>query len=280
MAGVAGGGAAAVATGIPSGTSSSQVLPGSRVMGMAFAVGEPVRISSTNGCFGEFKCLALRVLKDEGGLLELTLDRESGAPAEAKASNPRCNGAGYKILNCTLGNTRSRGILVKADNGLIEGCTISGCGMSAISIGPEYYWREADYSQNVTLRGNTLRNNVLNGSGAGVIFVHGEGAIGNKNITITDNRFDRNYGQNAVYAEDTDGLVITDNRFITSLVPLPNKARTILDFQAAKDIVLKRNVVADSLPGDRLVNIGRHVDGIAGNDDTGITRLVTRLNVR
>jgi hypothetical protein len=245
-----------------------------------FAVGEPVRISSTNGCFGEFKCLALRVLKDEGGLLELTLDRESGAPAEAKASNPRCNGAGYKILNCTLGNTRSRGILVKADNGLIEGCTISGCGMSAISIGPEYYWREADYSQNVTLRGNTLRNNVLNGSGAGVIFVHGEGAIGNKNITITDNRFDRNYGQNAVYAEDTDGLVITDNRFITSLVPLPNKARTILDFQAAKDIVLKRNVVADSLPGDRLVNIGRHVDGIAGNDDTGITRLVTRLNVR
>ena len=127
------------------------------------------------------------MLKDEGELLELTLDRVSGVPAEAKASNPRNNGAGYKILNCTMGNCRSRGILVKADNGLIEGCTISGCGMSAISIGPEYYWGEADYSKNVTIKGNKLLNNVLNGSEAGVIFVHGDGAMGNGNLTITGN---------------------------------------------------------------------------------------------
>lgn len=238
-----------------------------------FAAGEPVRISSTNGFFGEFQCTASRVLKDEGGLLELTLDRPSGAPAEAKASNPRCNGAGYKILNCTLGNTRSRGILVKADNGLIEGCTISGCGMSAISVGPEYYWREADYSWNVTLRSNTLRNNVLNGSGTGVIFVHGDGAIGNRDINIIDNRFDQNYGQNTIYAEDVAGLLIADNRFISSSISLPNKTRTIVDLKAAKDIDLKRNVVVGSLLGDRLVNVGPQVNGVTGNDDTGITRL-------
>ena len=188
-----------------------------------FAVGEPVRISSKDGFFGEFKCAALRVLTDEGELLELTLDRASGAPAEAKASNPRNNGAGYRILNCTLGNCRSRGILVKADNGLIAGCTISGCGMSAISIGPEYWWGEADYSQNVTVRGNTLQNNVLNGSEAGVVFVHGDGAIGNENLAITGNRFDRNYGQIAIYAEDTDGILIDGNRFISSPRRFPAK---------------------------------------------------------
>ena len=94
-----------------------------------------------------------------------------------------------------MGNCRSRGILVKSDNGLIEGCTISGCGMSAISIGPEYSWGEADYSRNVTIRGNKLMNNVLNGSEAGVIFVHGDGAMGNGNIAITGNLFDKDYGQ-------------------------------------------------------------------------------------
>ena len=111
---------------------------------------------------------------------------------ESKASNPRHNGAGFKILNCTLGNTRSRGILIKADHGLIEGNTISGCGMSAISIGPEYYWGEADYARHVTVRGNKLSENVLNGSAAGTIFLHGDGAIGNADITISDNFFDRN----------------------------------------------------------------------------------------
>ena len=237
-----------------------------------FIAGEPVRISSKDGFFGEFTCTALRVLKDEGELLELTLDRECGASAEAKASNPRHNGAGYKILNCTLGNCRSRGILVKADNGLIQGCTISGCGMSAISIGPEYFWSEADYSKNVTVRENTLRNNVLNGSKAGVVFVHGDGAMGNGNLTIIGNCFDRNYGQIAIYAENTDGIRITDNRFIASPIPLPNAARTILDFKTSKNILLKNNVVENFAKGDTLVNLGKNVVDIIGNDARGIKK--------
>jgi Right handed beta helix region len=238
-----------------------------------FVAGEPVRVSSADGFFAEFTCTALRVLKDEGELLELTLDRVSGVPAEAKASNPRNNGAGYKILNCTMGNCRSRGILVKSDNGLIEGCTISGCGMSAISIGPEYYWSEADYSKNVTIRGNTLRNNVLNGSEAGGIFVHGDGAMGNSNLTITGNLFDKNYGQIAIHAEDTDGILIADNRFIASPIPLPNGIRTILNFESSKNIVLKGNAVEGSPEGDTLVKLGKDVVGVSGNETTGINRV-------
>ena len=236
-----------------------------------FAVGEPVRISSQNGFFGEFTCTSLRVLENKGGLLELTLDRESGAPAKAKASNPRHNGAGFKILNCKLGNCRSRGILVKADNGLIENCTISGCGMSAISIGPEYYWGEADYSRNVTVRGNTLRNNVLNGSEAGTIFVHGDGAVGNGNITITNNFFDGNYGRIAIHVADTDGILINDNRLIASSLPLPGgTGRTILDFRTSRNIILNKNRVENLSKSDTLVSLGKNVAGITGNDASGI----------
>jgi hypothetical protein len=242
-----------------------------------FAAGDPVRISSKDGCFGQFTCTSKRTVGNgDDELLELTLDRNSGAPADAKASNPRRNGAGYKILNCSLGNCRSRGILVKADNGLIEGCTISGCGMSAISIGPEYFWGEADYCSNVTVRGNILRNNVLNGSEAGAVYVHGDGAIGNQNITISNNLFDKNYGQIAIHAEYTDGILVSDNRFLRSPIPLPSKARTILDLTSTKNVVLTGNVVEIPPDDDVLVNIGKNVDGIKGNDSGGISAMPTR----
>lgn len=236
-----------------------------------FAIGEPVRISSPDGYFGEFKCVGMRVLQESHGQLELTLDRDCGAPPESKASNPQHNGAGYQIINCTLGNTRSRGILVKADNGLIEGCTISGCGMSAISVGPEYYWGEADYSKNVVIRNNLIRNNALNGGEEGAVWVHGDGAIGNGNVTIDENIFDRNYGQNTVLVEYTDGVVIASNRFIMSPLPLPSgKTRTVLNFQSAKNITLKSNVVVNAAPTDSLLKRGENVGAFTGGDAGGI----------
>ena len=145
-----------------------------------FMVNEPVRISSGDGLFAQANCVAMRVLDPPDSFLELTLDQTIFVPPNAKAGNPEHNGKNFKIIDCILGNTRSRGILVKGDNGLIQGCTIEGCGMSAISIGPEYYWNEADYSWNVTVKGNTLRHNGLRNNlrADGVLFVHGDGAIG------------------------------------------------------------------------------------------------------
>jgi hypothetical protein len=233
-----------------------------------FAVGEPVRISSKTGFFAQFNCIAMRTL--EGGRLELTLDRDSGAPADSKASNPMHDGANFKIIHCTLGNCRSRGILVKADHGLIEDCTISGCGMSAVSIGPEYYWGEADYCWDVIVRGNKLASNVLNGSSAGVVFVHGDGAIGNRNITIADNLFDRNYSQIGIHVEDTDGVQITGNTFVTSAIALPGKSRTVVDLQSSKDIQLNGNRVQGAGTGDILAHVGKDVADMVGNDAGGI----------
>ncbi|MCU0982682.1 MAG: right-handed parallel beta-helix repeat-containing protein [Pirellulaceae bacterium] len=239
-----------------------------------FVVGEPVRMSSKDGFFGEFTCTALRTLGD--GRLELTLDRASGAPVDSKASNPRCNGTGFRIVNCTLGDTRSRGILVKADHGLIEGCTIRGCGMSAISIGPEYYWNEADYARKVTIRNNTLAQNVLNGSAVGTIYVHGDGAIGNAEITIAENHFERNYGQTTIHVAYADSVRIANNRFVTSPLPLPGKARTVLHFETTRNITLKDNTVEDPGAQDTLVSLGESVESLAGNDATGICATTTK----
>ena len=238
--------------------------------GEEFALKDSITISRKKEVYGHFTCKSIRPVVRSEEFLELILDRNSGAPGDAKASNPHRNGAGFKILNCTLGNCRSRGILVKGDNGLIEGCTISGCGMSAISIGPEYYWGEADYSRHVIVRGNTLRNNEVNGGDVGTIFVHGDGAVGNADITITGNIFDRNYGQKAVYIEDTDGALIANNRFIASSIPLPGKSRTIINLKSAKHLTLQKNVVENPVATDTLVVLDKAVEGVVGNDATGV----------
>jgi hypothetical protein len=142
--------------------------------------------------------------------------------------------------------------------------------MSAISIGPEYYWGEADYARHVTVRGNTLSENVLNGSAAGTIFLHGDGAIGNADITIADNLFDRNYGQTAIHVAYTDGVRIATNRFITSPLPLPDKARTILHVETSRNITLNESQHRGKPAAqDTLVSLGKNVEALTGNDTSG-----------
>lgn len=243
----------------------TNVISGPNAM---FVPKEPVKLSTRKGALGEFECKTVRIVTRNVDFMEVTLDRESGAPAGAKASNPKRNGDGFRILNCTLGNCRSRGILVKADNGLIEGCTISGCGMSAISIGPEYWWNESDYSRHVIVRGNKFINNGVNGYSA-IIFVHGDGATGNADIAITGNLFDKSYSPTAVHVEDTDGVVIADNRFIVR--PLsPTRTRGLLDFRSSRNIRLRGNFVENASKDEIRVTLGADVTGITGNDSSGI----------
>ncbi len=236
-----------------------------------FAVNDPVRVSSDRGFFGQAKCVALRNLKTPENALELTLDQALAAPADAKAGNPLRCGKGFKILDCTLGNTRSRGILVKGDEGLIQGCTIEGCGMSAVSIGPEYWWKEADYSWNVTVAGNVFRHNVLNGSDAGTVLVHGDGAIGNRNVAIRDNRFEENYGIITMNLQWTDGLKITGNAIQSpSPLPLP-RAGCVIYLAACRNISLQGNRVGRPGPSvGPLVSLGKDVEKLSGNDASGM----------
>ncbi len=248
-----------------------------------FAVNEPVRISSSDGFFGEARCTGMRTLDAPQRYLELTLDKELAAPANSRAGNPERCGRSYRILDCTLGNTRSRGILVKGDDGLIQGCTIDGCGMSAISIGPEFYWGEGDYCWNVTVAHNTLRRNALRNTATpeskpdisqgadGVIFVHGEGAIGNRNIKITGNRFDHNYCPYMMSIAWVDGVEITDN-IIDAPSPLPLASPGhVISLHDARNVVLKGNIYAD--PGPSVVQavyLGKNVEGVTGNGPSGI----------
>lgn len=233
------------------------------------AVGEPVRISSEKGFFGEAMVTAL---KDNGDkTTTLTLDKDLSIPPGVKLSDPLRDGAGYKIIGNHLGNTRSRGILVKSDNGLIQNNVIEGCGMSAVSIGPEYYWGEADYAHHVTVEGNTIRHCGGATYGGQAIFVHGDGAMGNQDITIRNNAFTSNY-QGDIDINWTNGAVIMGNTLTGPVQwPVGVKPHSPISMANSRDITLKGNTVKNAsayLPS--LVSAGANLTNIVGNDPSGL----------
>ena len=154
-------------------------------------IGDATRISNEKGFFGE--AIITEVKNNGDKTTTVSLDQDLSVPADAKFSAPAYAGTGYKIIGCTLGDTRSRGILVKGDGGLIRSNTISRCGMSAISIGPEYYWNEADYVRGIMVENNSLSENGRAGYGGAAILVHGDGAMGNRDIVIRNNNLSASY---------------------------------------------------------------------------------------
>jgi hypothetical protein len=93
------------------------------------------------------------------------------------------------VKDCTFGNNRSRGILIKAGCGTISGNRIENAHMQAIKIAPEYEWLESGYSRDVDVESNTVINS---GMQALLIRPVASGA-GFENIRIRDNRFETGF---------------------------------------------------------------------------------------
>ena len=185
-------------------------------------VGQPIQIANRHGFFADTKVLAIHRFKitsaaqvaqynsvaakpragrkpkklSIGDALSLvTLAQNLTVPVGSYVTNPLRCGSGYKILDCRIGDTRSRGMLLKGSDGLVLGNVIRGCGMAGISIGPEAWWREAGYCDHVMVENNKLIRDGKGGTGGyfTAVYVHGDGAIGNAHITIRNNRFVSNY---------------------------------------------------------------------------------------
>ncbi len=202
-------------------------------------VDQPIQISDRHGFFALTKVLAIhrfritssaqascynavaarpragrkpRNLAIGDALSLVTLAQNMTVPVGSYVTNPLRCGSGYKILDCRIGDTRSRGMLLKGSDGLVLGNVIRGCGMAGISIGPEAWWREAGYCHDVVVKNNTLIRNGKGGQGGyfTAVYVHGDGAIGNSGITIRHNRFVSNYAGD-VFMQWARNSTIADN---------------------------------------------------------------------
>jgi hypothetical protein len=153
-----------------------------------------------------------------GPYFEITLARPIQAAYDYLASNPAADGSGFILRNNTIFNHRARGMLLKADNGLVEGNTIDGSTIGGIVLTPEFWWNEADYSRNVIIRNNTIRNVArapysLGGMVVAAIDQMWVPACGHRNIEITANRFENIDGVNLLITSAC-GITVENNRFI------------------------------------------------------------------
>ena len=228
-------------------------------------IGQTARISDQKGFFGEASVTALHDNGDK--TWTATLDKDLGVPVGAKLNNPRRNGAGFKIIGCRLGRTRSRGILVKADDGIIQNNVIEGCGQAAVSLGPEYYWGEANYVKHVLVADNTMRGNGLATYGGGAVLIHGDGAVGNRDVVVRDNRFVANY-QGDVDAQWADGLTLTGNVLVGPAVLPPGIVpQSAILLANSRHVTLRGNVIKNASGYKApLVTTGVNLSDVVGAD--------------
>ena len=222
-----------------------------------FVVGDPVRIYSTNGTyFAQANCTAIQSVGS--GNYQLTLDQSLTIPAGTAGENPKYNGAGYKVINCQLGNVRSRAILNKADNGLITGCTIQNA-QTAMQFGPETYWGGGGYSWNL----NVTNNIILHCGNYGIQFVTA-GAIGNLTNTIQNNYFQDVFLGDDINFSGCGGVTITGNIFAN-----PSAGNNPVYLSKSTNIVLLKNFVTNNAAGVSFIGQGSGVTNLQ-NQQTGI----------
>jgi hypothetical protein len=109
-------------------------------------------------------------------------------------------------------------MLLKADDGLVEGNTIDGSTMGGIVVTPEFWWNEACYSRNLVIRNNTVRNVAYwQRQWAGIVIAAVDKQPvppgGHRNILLEGNTIEGVDGTN-LFISSADGVVVRKNRFV------------------------------------------------------------------
>lgn len=213
------------------------------------------------------------------GYVELTLDNQIDVPFDSVAWFPARCGSGFKITGCVVRNSWSRGLLLKAESGLIRANLIEGCLASGIVVSAEMNWAEAGFSRDLVISENTLRNcsfmcvEALGAqAGAMVITATGMQALGHHDISISNNTFEDIDITNLV-VRWAQNVSIENNRFLNP-GHHPNFTGAIgkpfgIDSQA---VVWIGDCDGVTLKGNYIANLGGYIN-------TGLSVAPTSTNV-
>jgi parallel beta-helix repeat protein len=176
----------------------------------------PPRFPATSGTFSNYAGTPLNYRR-------VTLDHPVAARFGWMVADRDLCGSGFVVRNCTIRNNRGRGIVIKASDGLIEGCTTEGTEMGGIVLSPEMsQCNEGDYAQNVVVKNNTIRHcglgmqNWWEGVPLSVSARQGDHFVappGIANILIEDNKLIDNPGCNMIITS-ASGVTVKDNVFV------------------------------------------------------------------
>jgi parallel beta-helix repeat protein len=149
-------------------------------------------------------------------ILKLTINKEVKFNIGALIADKNRIGSGFLVKNCNFSNNRSRGIIIKANNGQVINNTLHGNWMTAILVSPEIWWLEAACADNIKVSGNIISDNLSKN----VIDINGNGfeestpqAGLHNNIVIENNKITNCYLP-AIYVASTKNGSILGNKII------------------------------------------------------------------
>lgn len=155
---------------------------------------------------------------------KLKVSRVQGEPADGNLLINTAFCPSVSISDCTVKNTRARGLLIRTRDVTIENCFIYGISLPAILITPDIVvWHEVGNSRNVLIKNNTFEKCAIIESPAnrGAIAIKSCDDDANNidyrsyvhsDIKILNNKF-INIANSAVYASATKGLTVAGNSF-------------------------------------------------------------------
>jgi hypothetical protein len=161
------------------------------------------------------------------------------------------------VRNCRIQSMRARCLLVKTSDSIIENNTFYNTHMTAILVGPEFYWGEGPAVRNLIIRNNRFIN--IDGCSINIACFDSDNSYDNRNILIEGNTFE-NYGVNggvdlsgkqgtAVLVRNADGVIIRNNKFAPPAATAPAESKPLL-VEVSRHVVVKDNQgVANDPPG-------------------------------
>jgi hypothetical protein len=193
------------------------------------------------------------------------------------------DGAEFIVKNCVVRNNRGRGMVIKANNGIIADNIVEHTGMCGIDVTPEFWWDESGCSCHLLIEGNTIRNVPARdwwGPGwiqAGALNItadpnpHLVRPFGHSGLIVVKNRFVDDYGINLLLCDAQD-VLITGNLFLHPLQEkesvgstLYSKKSSLVWLQQSQDVLIANNHVIHPGPAlKKLVGVGPDVSNVMG----------------
>lgn len=215
----------------------------------------------------------------------LTLSQPLAVSPGDLISSPDRSGSGFQVRDSLIENHRARGMLLKAPNGLVENNTVDGSTIGGIVLLAEpYTWQEAGFSENVVIRGNTVRGTgrqfgePINNVNGGIVVAASEGWVGrhHASITIENNVLDSVTGPGLMISL-ADGVQVLSNHFknthpVASIngTGMGVDPTAVIWIDDAENVSLSGNTVKGIGPfGDNLIRVTENTAGLAGRD-TGV----------
>ncbi len=154
---------------------------------------------------------------------QVTLSNVVTTPVGGWFGNRNGDSSDFEIADNRIENTRARGILIKASNGIVRNNTLSNTLLAGIQLRPEpVIWMEGDFAENVVIQDNELSRCAIGRSNANApINITSEGfeqwipGSGHQNISIVRNKFFDSPSA-SIYVQFADNVVIRSNQFTTT----------------------------------------------------------------